>query len=118
MRKFTQISYLAIVVSFAIMVTCFYLLYKMPAKQVQDNSMLDTSRDIVVYTKAGCPYCVWAKELLAEKMVGYKEVDMSGDEKQHYEMYLKTGQKTVPYIYIEGKLIGGYDDLVEISAKW
>ena len=118
MNKLTEIGYAIIAGASLIMVVCFFLLYQLPAANQKPSGPLDTSRDIVIYTKSSCPYCVWAKQLLDEKRIAYKEVDMTGNEQKHYDMYLETGQKTVPYVYVDGELIGGYNSLVELSKEW
>lgn len=71
---------------------------------------LQTS-DVVIYTTQTCPYCTRAKELLKNKKVQFKEINVS-DPAQRAELVVKAeGRKTVPQIFIKDKSIGGYDDL-------
>lgn len=68
--------------------------------------------EVVVYTKDYCPYCHSAKALLEDKGVEYKEIDVTHDEEKLKEMLAKAeGRTTVPEIFIDDKLVGGYDDL-------
>lgn len=67
---------------------------------------------IIMYTSAVCPYCINAERLLISK--GVKEinkirVDLQLEKRD--EMIQKTGCRTVPQIYIDGRYIGGFDDL-------
>lgn len=72
---------------------------------------------VEIYTKMTCPYCYRAKALLARKGVEAEEisVDMGGEKKQ--EMISRTGGRmTVPQIFIDGKHVGGCDDLFELEG--
>ncbi len=73
--------------------------------------------EILIYTTNTCPYCVKAKMLFAKKNVEYKEIDAS-DDKVREDMIVKAGGKrTVPQIFIDGKHIGGCDDLYALDSK-
>lgn len=65
---------------------------------------------IVIYTtsKFECPYCVKMKELLNVYGYDFYEKDIHENETYKRE-FLERGHKTVPQVYIEGTLIGGYD---------
>lgn len=72
---------------------------------------------VEIYTKMTCPYCFRAKDLLARKGVEADEipVDMGGEKKQ--EMISRAGGRmTVPQIFIDGRHIGGCDDLFELEG--
>ncbi|QXK91636.1 glutaredoxin 3 [Neoehrlichia mikurensis] len=67
---------------------------------------------IVIYTKSFCPYCTKAKILFNKKNVPFKEIDITNDEQARNEMIKNSGgNMTVPQIFIDGKHIGGCDDL-------
>ena len=67
---------------------------------------------IVVYTKATCPYCVRAKALLAKKGAAFQEIEITDNPALRTEMIEKAnGRTTVPQIFINGRHIGGCDDL-------
>ena len=71
---------------------------------------------VEIYTKVMCPYCVRAKSLLDRKKVPYDEthVDFGGAKKQ--EMVQRAGGRmTVPQIFIDGRHIGGCDDLMALE---
>ncbi len=73
--------------------------------------------DIVIYTKDYCPYCVKAKGLLTRKGKPFREIDITHDENLQKEMVEKSGgRKTVPQIFINGKSVGGCDDLYALDG--
>jgi len=72
---------------------------------------------VEIYTKDYCPYCHRAKELLRIKGVGFEEIDVTHDPDLEKEMRQRSGRTTVPEIFIDGKLIGGCDDLFTLDEK-
>lgn len=70
-----------------------------------------------MYSKDYCPYCVMAKELLEKKGQNVTVIDVQHNEVKRKEMIEKTGKGTVPQIFINGKYIGGYDDLAELEKN-
>ncbi len=74
--------------------------------------------DIVIYTKPGCPYCSRAKALLERKGAAYQEIVASNDPALKAEMVEKSGGKaTFPQIFIDGKHVGGCDDIHALDAR-
>ena len=72
---------------------------------------------IEIYTLEWCPYCEKAKALIKSKGFSYEESYLN-EEGIKEEMEAKTdGAKTVPQIFIDGKHIGGYDQLVEANTS-
>ena len=68
-------------------------------------------KKIVIYTTNTCPYCITAKKLLDEKKLTYTEVRVDLDDEERETMITRSGRRTVPQIFIDDELIGGYDDL-------
>jgi len=66
---------------------------------------------IVIYTTPFCGYCAAAKSLLKKKGMAYEEIDVSGNAELRAELVERTGQRTVPQIYINEEHIGGFDDM-------
>ncbi len=67
---------------------------------------------VEIYTKAYCPYCTRAMSLLAKKGVKPEEHDITMGGPRRPEMIQRaSGRTTVPQIFIDGKHIGGSDDL-------
>ncbi|MCW0199597.1 glutaredoxin 3 [Sphingopyxis sp.] len=73
---------------------------------------------IEIYTKAFCGYCARAKALLDRKGAAYREIDVTMDRAGHEAMVARAnGGRTVPQIFIDGRHVGGSDDLAALEAK-
>jgi glutaredoxin 3 len=71
---------------------------------------------VEIYTKAYCPYCTRAMSLLAKKGVEPEEHDITMGGSRRPEMIQRAnGRTTVPQIFIDGKHIGGSDDLAALD---
>lgn len=71
---------------------------------------------IEIYTTPICPYCARAKGLLQDKGVAFEEIDVFMDVGQRETMRSRAGgRNTVPQIFIDGRHIGGCDDLVALE---
>lgn len=72
---------------------------------------------VEVYSTIYCPFCVRAKALLRNKGVAFTEIDVTDDPAMRERMVvLAGGRRTVPEIFINGKIIGGYDELRALEA--
>jgi glutaredoxin 3 len=72
--------------------------------------------EIEIYTTRVCPYCIRAKNLLNAKDVDFKEIDLTGDDAGREALLKRSGgMRTVPQIFINGRHIGGYDNLAELE---
>jgi len=83
-------------------------------KEIVDNAV--DGNTVVVFSKSWCPYCKRAKALLATEYAQVKPVIFELDERDdggELQNYLqeKTGQRSVPNIFIKQEHIGGSDDL-------
>ena len=67
---------------------------------------------IQMYTSANCAYCVAAKNLLKSKGLDYEEIRVDLDASRREEMLVRAQRRTVPQIFVNDRLVGGYDDLV------
>lgn len=72
--------------------------------------------DIKVYSTRNCPFCVRAKALLTSKDLEYTEIHVDTDNERLHEMIERSGNRTVPQIFINDKSIGGYDELAQLNA--
>lgn len=73
---------------------------------------------IEIYTKTTCPYCRLAKRLLESKGQVWTEIDLDQEPGRLEEMLERSGgRRTVPEILIDGRLIGGYDDLAALDRR-
>lgn len=71
---------------------------------------------VEIYTTPICGFCHAAKRLLTAKGVSFAETDvMSRPEKRAEMVQRANGGRTVPQIFIDGKHIGGCDDLYALD---
>jgi glutaredoxin 3 len=72
---------------------------------------------VLMYTTAVCPYCVNAKKLLAQKGVSVEEIRVDQQPHLRNEMMQKSGQRTVPQIWIGDLHVGGFTDLWALDKQ-
>lgn len=71
---------------------------------------------IEIYTTPTCPFCIRAKALLHSKGASFVETDVSQDPELRAAMTQRAGgRRTVPQIFIDGRHIGGSDDLAALD---
>lgn len=70
---------------------------------------------VVMYSTEYCSYCAAARMLLKKKGIDWEDISISGDEDKRREMMDRSGGRTVPQIFIDGKPIGGFDDLYTLE---
>lgn len=73
-------------------------------------------KDIVLFTKPGCPYCKAAKDDLVAAGLEYEEIVLGRDASLR-GLRAATGAMTVPQVFIGGQRIGGSEDLKAWLAK-
>ena len=73
---------------------------------------------IEVYTTKTCPYCVRAKALLKSRSIAFQEITIDpNDDLQWDALERRSGMQTVPQIFVDGKILGGYTDLADLDAR-
>lgn len=73
------------------------------------------SATVEIFTKFACPFCYRAKALLDSKGVSYTERDASGGPARDDMLARSNGRTTVPQIFIDGRHVGGCDDLMALE---
>jgi glutaredoxin-like protein len=63
-----------------------------------------------MFSKIGCPYCANAKKLLKDKGLDYEEIIL-GKEVTTRSIKAVTGRTSTPQVFIDGKHIGGSEEL-------
>ena len=72
--------------------------------------------DIEVYTQPWCPYCARVIGILTYKGVTFREIDAPhGTQERQDSIRRSGGHTTVPQVFIDGRHIGGCDDLVALD---
>lgn len=71
---------------------------------------------VTIYTQTTCPFCIRAKGILDELEIPYTEHVMDGKNAELKGLKLEYGHSTVPIILLDGKYIGGCDELEDLEA--
>ncbi len=76
---------------------------------------------IIIYTIAGCPYCMKAKAFLDKKEVAYQEIEVQNAQDPNVSklrIRLNHPERlTFPQIFIDNMHIGGCDDLYDLDKE-
>lgn len=66
-------------------------------------------KKVIVYSTTTCPYCRMAKDYLTKYNISFVNKDVSEDREAAKEMIERTGQRGVPVIDVDGKIIVGFN---------
>lgn len=72
---------------------------------------------IEIYSTDICPWCRQAKALFSSKGLDFEEINITSNQARAIEMIERSGRRTVPQIFIDGKHIGGFDDLSKLDLS-
>lgn len=71
---------------------------------------------VIMYSTAVCPFCTRAEMLLKQRGVNeIEKIFIDRDPEQRQLMMERTGQRTVPQIFINDQHVGGYTDLAALD---
>ena len=71
---------------------------------------------VEIYSTMWCGYCARARALLHKKGVDFEDIDVEVDGSKRDEMVKRAGGRTtVPQVFIDGRHIGGSDDLAALD---
>tara|TARA_B100000579_G_scaffold138918_1_gene112935 strand:+ start:3582 stop:3815 length:234 start_codon:yes stop_codon:yes gene_type:complete len=76
------------------------------------------NKKVEIYSKSNCSYCDMAMNFFDSKGIIYKVY--SADDPNIFDEMLKRNPqaRTVPQIFIDDKLIGGYTDLIKKFSEY
>ena len=73
--------------------------------------------EVEIYTTPFCGFCYRAKRLLDSRGIAYEEIDVMRAPARREEMVARAGGRaTVPQIFIDGRHVGGSDELAALDA--
>lgn len=67
----------------------------------------------VIWSKDQCPYCDQAKRLLTSRGITYEERNINHGYTREQLLEAVPGARTVPQIFLDDQLIGGFTELRE-----
>jgi glutaredoxin 3 len=68
---------------------------------------------VTIFTTQPCGFCRVAKSLLEKRGVPFSEVNLAKDASGRTELVRMTGMMTFPQVVIDGKPLGGYQELLQ-----
>ena len=66
-------------------------------------------KKVSIYTTPTCMYCKAAKEFFKENNISYEEYDVASDAEKREEMIQKSGQMSVPVIFVGDEMVIGFN---------
>jgi glutaredoxin 3 len=66
-------------------------------------------KPVVIYVKHRSPYCWRAKRLFRRKGYAFEVVEVSSDREFPAQPTRTTVNRTVPQVFVDGRLVGGFD---------
>lgn len=72
--------------------------------------------NVVVFARAGCPHCAKAKDALSKAGMKFREIEISSVGGMD-ALRAVSGQSTVPQVFIDGRRIGGAEDVEKFLAE-
>merc|ERR1719186_2532625 len=88
-----------------------------PMEQVEHNI---STHQVMMFSKTTCPFCTKIKQLFNSLQIKYEvlELDEIRDGAAvQAALAEKSGQRTVPNVYINGKHVGGCDDTLKLHTE-
>jgi glutaredoxin len=87
------------------------------AVEPREEGLGDAAIPAQVFGRTSCPFTHRALRLLERREVEhvYTELAAPGGFQLAPRLKAATGQRTVPYVYLRGRFVGGYDALDEID---
>ena len=73
-------------------------------------------KDAVIWSQLNCKYCTMAKQKLLSSGYTYTEkvIGHGGSYTKKDLLDMVPNARSVPQIFIDGKYIGGYEDLIKV----
>jgi glutaredoxin-related protein len=79
--------------------------------------MLHRESPIVLFTMYGCPYCQNSVRFLKRNKIPFKAINIGNNAKMMRDLAESTGWRTVPKIFVQGRFIGGYNELMTMAES-
>src|SRR3712207_3328176 len=83
-----------------------------PTRNEKDHTeALMDQMEVDIYTKSRCLWCWCAKRLLRRKGYTFEVIDVSRADELRIWLVETAGRKTVPQVFVDGRLVGGFDEV-------
>jgi glutaredoxin 3 len=91
--------------------------YNAETSKSSSTSIIKNNLKILIYSKSTCVYCTRAKDLLDKNSIPYQAIDLNSNVDLHQKLAAKTGQNTVPYVFVNDQFIGGFSQLKSMEES-
>ena len=78
---------------------------------------MSTEPKIVIYGNNSCAYCAAARMWFTKEGLPFDDIKVSGDLQRRDEMERLSGSRSVPQIFINDHLVGGFDELCALDKN-
>jgi glutaredoxin 3 len=85
-----------------------------PADESASGAGTASGTPVTVYSTATCGWCRRAEALLSRHGIPFETVDVTGDRRARAALAERANWRTVPVIFVEGRAIGGYQELAAL----
>lgn len=68
-----------------------------------------------MYSTGLCSYCEGARALFVRKGTAFREINVEEDSALRAEMLTRSGQRSVPQIFIGSRHVGGFEELYALE---
>ncbi|MHC4431035.1 MAG: glutaredoxin [Planctomycetota bacterium] len=72
---------------------------------------------IVLFTIYGCPYCRNAIRFVRKNNLPHKAFNIGNNARMMQDLAQSTGWPTVPKIFVQGRFIGGYNEMLDAAES-
>jgi glutaredoxin 3 len=72
---------------------------------------------VQLYTTSFCALCARARQLLERAGVIFEEIDLSSVPERCCELEALTGGRSAPQLAVDGRPIGGFDELAALQRN-
>ena len=89
-----------------------------PGRWAAPDERTTAMAEVEIYTTPLCPYCWRAKRLLDRNSIAFTEIDLWRHPERRSEMIERAGgRRTVPQLFVDGRAIGGSDELAALESS-
>lgn len=78
---------------------------------------MSANKLVTVYGNATCPFCGAARMLLTKKAIKFEDIVVTDDPSLLAKMQERSGSRTVPQIFVDNTLVGGFDELCALEKS-
>ncbi len=78
-------------------------------------------KEVLVYVKEGCPYCYRLINILKDRKIKFREIDVYSESEEADNAVTRNGKKPVPQVEFNGRIIYDYsteEKLADEIEKW